>query len=40
MYRAVLREELTMALRDSGFGQVRWLMPQESGFYQPVVIAR
>jgi hypothetical protein len=39
-YRAVLRDEVTTALADAGFGQIRWLMPEESGFYQPLVMAR
>lgn len=39
-YRAVRREELTELLLSAGCGQVEWLMPEESGFYQPVVVAR
>lgn len=39
VYRAVLREEVTAILASSGFANVRWLFPNESGFYQPVVIA-
>jgi glycine/sarcosine N-methyltransferase len=39
-YRALLREELTEALRQAGFVEVRWLMPADSGFYQPLVLAR
>jgi glycine/sarcosine N-methyltransferase len=39
VYRAVLREELSRILVGAGFGDVRWLMPDESGFYQPVVLA-
>jgi SAM-dependent methyltransferase len=38
-YRALRRAELTAALEAGGFGQVRWLMPAESGYYQPVVRA-
>lgn len=38
-YRALRRETLTRALYQAGFGQVTWLMPEESGFYQPIVIA-
>jgi hypothetical protein len=26
-------------LSQAGFGQVTWLMPEESGFYQPIVLA-
>ena len=38
-YRALRREELAAVLSQSGFKDVRWLMPAESGFYQPIVIA-
>jgi hypothetical protein len=31
---------LSAALELAGFEQVQWLMPQESGFYQPIVLAR
>ena len=39
-YRAVKREELTTLLHDAGCSEVRWLFPEESGFYQPIVIAK
>lgn len=39
-YRAVLRDELTSVLLRSGFRDVRWLFPEESGYYQPMVFAR
>ena len=39
-YRAVRRRELTGLLELHGFDDVRWKMPDETGFYQPVVIAR
>lgn len=39
-YRALLRSELTEALEKAGFTDVRWQMPEESGYYQPIVIAR
>jgi len=38
-YRALLRETLTQTLSQAGFAEVRWLMPDESGFYQPIVLA-
>lgn len=38
-YRALRRAELTAALEAGGFGEVGWLMPEESGYYQPVVRA-
>ena len=39
-YRALQRSELSKVLQSAGFQDVRWLMPQESGFYQPLVLAR
>jgi glycine/sarcosine N-methyltransferase len=39
-YRAVLREELAEILHQAGFLDVAWQMPDESGYYQPVVKAR
>lgn len=38
-YRATRREELTNLLLSHGCSKVEWRMPEESGFYQPVVIA-
>ena len=38
-YRAVLRDELTRILEGVGFVRVRWMLPAESGFYQPLVLA-
>ena len=37
-YRAVRRDELTGILENAGFVKVRWLLPAESGFYQPLVL--
>ena len=39
-YRATRREELTDMLRSSGCRDVVWKFPEETGFYQPIVIAR
>ena len=39
-YRCLLRHELFTALSNAGFQDVRWLTPADSGFYQPVVLAR
>jgi glycine/sarcosine N-methyltransferase len=39
-YRAVLRAELAGILREAGFEDIIWHMPEESGYYQPVVTAR
>jgi glycine/sarcosine N-methyltransferase len=38
--RALQRAELSAILQDAGFTNIRWLMPDDSGFYQPVVMAR
>ncbi len=38
-YRATLRKELTELLLSHGCSKVQWKMPEETGFYQPVVIA-
>ena len=39
-YRAVRREELTALLMDCGCRNAEWKFPEETDFYQPVVIAR
>ena len=39
-YRAARREELTKLLLDSGCSKVDWVFPEETGFYQPIVIAK
>lgn len=39
-YRALRRSELDEVLQAAGFQQIRWQMPEESGYYQPVVTAR
>ena len=38
-YRAVLREELAIILESVGFVSVKWMLPAETGFYQPLVVA-
>ena len=40
MFHAVPRDLVNRALADAGFGAVRWMEPEASGFYQPVVLAR
>jgi glycine/sarcosine N-methyltransferase len=39
LYRAIRRDELVAVLTKAGFKKVRWLAANESGFYQPVVLA-
>ncbi len=39
-YRATRREELTSLLVSNGCSEVVWKFPEETGFYQPIVIAR
>ena len=39
-YRAVRREELTNLLLANGCCEALWKFPEETGFYQPIVIAR
>ncbi len=39
-YRATRREELTGLLRENGCKDVQWKFPEETGFYQPIVVAR
>lgn len=39
-YRAVRRDEMTSLLLDNGWIDVKWLFPEETGFYQPIVIAK
>ena len=39
-YRAVRREELTNLLISNGCDSVVWKFPEETGFYQPIVIAK
>jgi len=39
-YRCILRRELSIELESAGFAEVQWLMPDESGYYQPLVLAK
>jgi SAM-dependent methyltransferase len=39
-YRCLKRLELSDVLKLTGFSEPIWLMPAESGYYQPVVLAR
>lgn len=38
-YRATGREELTNLFVNNGCKKVLWLFPEETGFYQPIIIA-
>lgn len=38
-YRAVLRSELGNILMRAGFTNVRWMLPSDTGFYQPIFVA-
>lgn len=39
-YRATRRQEMTELLMENGCHEVVWKFPDETGFYQPIVIAR
>jgi len=39
-FHAVPRAMVTRALEEAGFSAVRWLEPVESGYHQPMVLAR
>lgn len=39
-YRAVTRSEFTGRLAGAGFVDIAWCMPAETGYYQPIVVAR
>ena len=39
-YRATRREEMTSLLLAAGCREVQWLFPEETGFYQPIVVAK
>lgn len=39
-YRATRREELTQLLLSNGCKEVNWLFPEDTGFYQPIVVAK
>ena len=38
-YRAISRAELTGLLKKAGFSGIRWLMPKETGYIQPLAMA-
>ena len=38
--RAWRRAEIALLLKQAGCDDIQWHMPDESGFYQPIVTAR
>jgi SAM-dependent methyltransferase len=40
VYRAVLRDELTSIVEAAGFASSNWMRPSDSGFYQPLLVAK
>ena len=38
-YRALLRDELSSILIEIGFSEITWRLPEETGYYQPIVTA-
>ena len=38
--RALLKDELITAVRNAGFDRVQWRLPEDTGYYQPIVTAR
>ena len=38
--RALLRDEIMTAVRNAGYVEARWHVPEENGYYQPIVTAR
>ena len=39
-YRAIKRAELTIILKAEGLSSITWHMPEETGYYQPIVTAK
>jgi len=39
LYRAITKQELKMLLEKIGFSKITWHMPEETGYYQPIVSA-
>jgi glycine/sarcosine N-methyltransferase len=37
-YRALLRDRLSHVLTDEGFTRAEWLMPEQSGYFQPLIV--
>lgn len=39
-YRATRRQELTKLFLQNGCNKAEWLFPEETGFYQPIIVAK
>jgi len=39
-YRVICREELSTLFKANGCREVIWMFPEETGFYQPIIVAR
>ena len=39
-YRAIRRDELSKRFTACGCREVAWLFPEQTGFYQPIVVAK
>ena len=39
-YRAIKRAELSKFLKAAGLSRITWHMPEETGYYQPIVTAK
>ncbi|GIN71573.1 hypothetical protein J14TS2_20480 [Bacillus sp. J14TS2] len=39
-YRALMQQEINKMLSETGFSNIQWFTAKESGYYQPIVIAR
>ena len=39
-YRTIRRDELTKLLENAGCTEIEWKFTEDSGFYQPIVVAR
>jgi glycine/sarcosine N-methyltransferase len=40
VYRALQRDDLTEVVREAGFREVGWRLPDETGYYQPILTGR
>lgn len=39
LYRAISKQELKSILEEAGFSEVAWHMPEDTGYYQPIITA-